>query len=52
MSFPVGGSLGDGCGAPHGELEAAAQRVRVPTSLKFTPKEVSRLYGGDVTTLE
>lgn len=49
MSFPVGGSSvtvamhltsGAGGSCPTGAL---------PTSLKFTPKEVSRLYGGDVT---
>ena len=48
MSFPVGGSSvtvamhltsGAGGSCPTGAL---------PTSLKFTPKEVSRLYGGDV----
>lgn len=48
MSFPVGGSSvtvamhltsGAGGSCPTGAL---------PTSLKFTPKEVSRLYAGDV----
>jgi ABC-type phosphate transport system substrate-binding protein len=47
MSFPVGGS--SVTVAVHLTSGAGGSCTTVPTSLKFTPKEVSRLYGGDIS---
>jgi len=48
MSFPVGGSSVTVAVHLTGGTGGSCPTGTVPTSLKFTPKEVSRLYGGDV----
>jgi ABC-type phosphate transport system substrate-binding protein len=48
MSFPVGGSSVTVAMHLTGGTGGSCPTGTVPTSLKFTPKEVSRLYGGDV----
>lgn len=48
MSFPVGGSSVTVAVHLTGGAGGSCPTGTVPTSLKFTPKEVSRLYGGDV----
>ncbi len=50
MALPVGGSSVTVAVHLTGGAGGSCPTGTVPTSLKFTPKEVSRLYGGDVTS--
>ena len=50
MALPVGGSAVTVAVHLTGGTGGSCPTGTVPTTLKFTPEEVSRLYGGDVTT--
>ncbi len=50
MSFPIGGSSVTVAVHLTGGAGGSCPTGTVPTSLKFTPKEVSRIYGGDAQT--
>ncbi len=50
MAFPVGGSSVTVAVHLTGGAGGSCPTGTVPTSLKFTPKEVSRIYGGDAQT--
>src|SRR6202167_4429247 len=49
MTLPIGGSAVTVAVHLTGGTGGSCPTGTVPTTLKFTPKEVSRLYGGDIT---